>query len=369
MKFRVERDQLADAVAWSARALPSRPAIPTLAGLFITSQGQDLVISGYDQEIAASTTIEAAIDEPGSLLVSGRLLTDIAKTLPGQPVVVATEGSRLEVQCGRAEFMLPTLPVEEYPTLPELAPIVGTLPGSAFATAVSQVAVAANKDDTTPMLLGVRLEIAGGSLTLAATDRYRLATRELTWQSKESIEAALLVPARQLAEAAKLLATASTVNIHYGDDEAGQGWIGFSGDGRSTNIRLISGDYPDYRKLFPTEVRTTAVVERADLAEAVKRVALVAERNTPVRLSFAGSELVLQAGSGDEAQASESLECTVDGESISIAFNPGYLLEGVAAIDTDRVSIAFVDANKQAVLSPENGGDYRYLLMPVRLSA
>ena len=373
MKFRVERDVLADGVAWSARALPNRPSIPTLSGLLLSADEKDLTLSGFDLENAAQVHVDATVDEPGRVLVSGRLLADIARSLPNQPVVFATEGSRIELQCGRSSFVLPTLPVDEYPTLPAMPDPVGSVGGELFAAAVSQVAIAAGRDDTLPMLLGVRVEISDSRVTLAATDRYRLAVSEFTWRPDQpGFEGAALVPAKILADTAKLLAHAKEVSVAYAPGSAGEGLMGFSGDGRRTTTRLLDGEFPKYRQLLPEESSTVTTVDKAALVEAVKRVSLVAERNTPVRLTFSGDEVALQAGSGDEAQATEALEGSTTGDVIEIAFNPHYLLDGLGAIESTDVKFSFTGSTRPAVLTPASGesvDSYKYLLMPVRLSS
>jgi DNA polymerase III subunit beta len=263
--------------------------------------------------------------------------------------------------------------------LPEMPNPVGSLSGAQFAAAVSQVAIAAGRDDTLPMLLGVRVEITDSRVTMAATDRYRLAVREFDWRPDQpGFEGAALVPAKVLADTAKLLAGAETVSVAYSPGSAGEGLMGFEGDGRRTTTRLLDGEFPKYRQLLPAESTTVSIVQKAALVEAVKRVSLVAERNTPVRLTFGSEELALQAGSGDEARANEALECQTDGETIEIAFNPHYLLDGLGAIESDHVRVAFTGSTRPAVLSASGDGksvsvmsaeDYKYLLMPVRLSS
>lgn len=373
MKLRVERDVLADGVVWAVRALPNRPSIPTLSGLLISSDDRSLTLSGFDMENAASVEVEASVDEPGRVLVSGRLLADISRSLPAQPVAMSTEGSRLAVKCGRSEFILPTLPVEEYPVLPQMPDPAGSVGGGVLAGAVAQVAIAAGRDDTLPMLLGVRVEIEGSRITLAATDRYRLAVCELTWSPEQpDFEGVALVPAKILAETTKLLAGAKQVSIAYAPTSTGDGLMGFEGNGRRTTTRLLDGDFPKYRQLLPTETSTVVTMETAALVETVKRVSLVAERNTPVRLNFDGDEVSLQAGSGDEAQATESLGAQIVGESIEIAFNPQYLLDGLGVVGDSRVCMSFTGSTKPAVLTPGSSDStqvYKYLLMPVRLSS
>ncbi len=185
MKFRVDRDALADAVAWTARALPSRPSVPVLAGIRMEA-GEALNISSFDYEVSAEVNLPATTDEPGTVLVSGRLLAEITRSLPGRPVEMELQGSKAVLTCGNATFTLLTMPTEDYPTLPEMPPPTGSVGSDVFAAAVTQVAIAAGRDDTLPVLTGVRVEIEGDTMTLAATDRYRLAVRELRWNPERA---------------------------------------------------------------------------------------------------------------------------------------------------------------------------------------
>jgi len=375
VKFRVERDVLAEAVAWAARSLPARPPVPVLAGLMLDARDGRLVLSSFDYEVSARVEVAAEIAEPGVALVSGRLLADISRSLPGRPVEVSTDAAKVVVTCGSSRFTLLTLPVEDYPALPEMPGASGSLRGDVFAAAVSQVAVAAGRDDTLPVLTGVRLEIEGEKITMAATDRYRLAVRDLAWTPEQSgLSAVALVPARTLSDTAKALAAADKVTVALASATGGEGLVGFEGGGRRTTSRLLDGEFPKYKSLLPSESASVATVDTASLVESVRRVALVAERNTPIRLSFTAGELTLEAGTGDEAQASESLDAALDGDDISIAFNPAYLLDGLGALDAPHAELRFTSSTRPAVLAGKEtaedtaGDDYRYLLMPVRLS-
>ena len=375
MKFRVERDVLADAVSWAARTLPTRPSMPVLAGLVLEASEDSVTLSSFDYEVSSRVTIAADVQTPGTSLVSGRLLADITRSLPGAPVQLSNEGTRVVITCGRSSFTLPTLPVEDYPSLPAMPDSSGDIEAALFAAAVAQVAVAAGRDDTLPTLTGIRMEIEGGNIVLAATDRYRLAVREFSWNPKSSsISVNALIPAKTLADTAKSLSTTDLVTIALSAGGSGEGLIGFEGAGRRTTTRLLDGEFPKYRTLLPSEAATVASVDTAALADAVKRVALVAERNTPVRLAFDGSEVVLRAGAGDDAQANEVVECRVDGDGLEIAFNPAYLLDGLSAVGAGTTTFSFTQATRPAVLTGADSAaasgvdDYRYLLMPVRLT-
>ncbi|HET6626103.1 MAG TPA: DNA polymerase III subunit beta [Nocardioidaceae bacterium] len=382
MKFRVERDVLADAVAWAARSLPVRPSVPVLAGLLIETRSDDgadgLQLSTFDYETSARATVPADVSEEGRALVSGRLLADICRSLPNKPVEMSIDGAKVSLTCGSARFSLQTMPVEEYPALPDMPAATGTVSSDVFAAAVAQAVTAAGRDDMLPVLTGVRIEIEGDKISLLATDRFRLSQRELGWEpGATDASAAALVPAKVLADTAKSLTSGSQVTIALATSGAGEGIIGFEGSAgggvRRTTTRLLDGEFPKVRTLFPNEHVTIARVDKASLIESVKRVSLVAERNTAVQLAFSEGMLTLDAGSGDEAQASESIEAAVEGDDITTGFNPQFLLDGLGAIDSPVVEMAFTQASKPAVMAGTSSLDadaeleFRYLLMPRRL--
>lgn len=375
MKFRIDRDVLADAVAWTARTLPVRPPVPVLAGMLIEA-GDTLKLSSFDYEVSAQMTMDIDADEAGTALVSGRLLAEISRSLPAQPVEITTDGAKVTLKCGTTKFTLLTMPVEDYPSLPAMPPAAGMVGSDEFAAAVAQVAIAAGRDDTLPMLTGVRLEIEGETVTLASTDRYRLAVRQLRWKPEQpDFSAVALVPAKTLSDTAKSLTSGAEVSIALaaGGSGSGEGMIGFDGGGRRTTTRLLDAEFVKYQSLWPKETSAVAEVETGPFAEAVKRVGLVAEKNTPVRLSFRQGEVVLEAGSGDDAQAVEVLGASLEGQDIDVAFNPHFLLDGLSAIGSDVARLAMTTSTKPAVMTgkPANDQDpdYRYLIMPIRLSS
>jgi DNA polymerase III subunit beta len=374
VKFRVERAEFTDAVAWTAHGLPVRPPVPVLAGLLLDTTAGALQLSGFDYEVAAQATVDVTLAESGRAVVSGRLLAEITRSLPAAPVDVSGEGARLVISCGTSRFTLPVM-ADEYPTLPAMPPVSGRVGAALFATAVNQVVAAAGRDDTLPVLTAVRVEIDGERLTLAATDRYRLAVRELTWRPEvagSDAPAAALIPSRTLADAAKALATGGDdVLVAFGSGGGGESLVGFENGARRATTRLLDGEFPRYRSLIPEGHEALAELPTATLVEAVKRVSLVAARAAPVRLSFGPGEIVLEAGTGDEAQASEQLDADFKGEPLTIAFNPTFLLDGLGVIDSEVVRLAFTDPRKPAVITGDSdgtGGSYQYLLMPVRLS-
>lgn len=371
MKFSVEKDVLAEAVSWTARSLSQRPPSPVLAGILLTTNQGMVRLEGFDYEISSHIQIPADISEEGSILVSGRLLADITRSLPQSTVTIETEGSKITVTCGRSRFHLATMPVDEYPELPKLPEVSGTVDGQAFAEAVSQVIVAASKDDTLPVLTGIKVEIENDLITFLATDRYRLAMRELHWKpAQPEISTSLLIKAKTLNEVAKTLASAGELKIAIGENGE---MVGFESANRRTTSLLINGDYPKIRSLFPENTPIHATVRTNELIEAVRRVSVVAERNTPIRMAFTDGQLTLDAGTGEDAQAEEAIETQLSGEDITVAFNPTYLGEGLGSFNTDYVRFSFTSAPKPAMMTGQASAEdddqdqYRYLVMPVRL--
>ena len=375
MKFRVERDVFADAVAWAARSLPVRPSSPVLAGLLIEASDSGLVLSTFDYETSARADLTADVSDEGSALVSGRLLADICRSLPAKPIEIQLDGPRVSLTCGSARFSLQTMPVDDYPKLPQMPAATGTVSSNDFAHAVAQAVTAAGRDDMLPVLTGVRIEIEGSTMSLLATDRFRLSHRELTWNPQTpDASVAALVPAKVLGETAKSLTSGAEVTIALSAGSGGEGLIGFEGSGlggvRRTTTRLLDGEFPKVRSLFPSEHLTVAKVKKDELIDTVKRVALVAERNTAVQLKFGDNQLVLDAGTGDEAQATEVIEAEITGEDLTTGFNPQFLLDGLTALDGEYIDLSFTQASKPVVISSTDAGSadtFRYLLMPRRL--
>lgn len=375
MKFSVDRDVLTDAVAWTSRAVPARPPVPVLAGVHLEADASGTVrLSSFDYEVSARGEFPADVESPGEVLVSGRLLRDIANALPHKPVQFELDGTKVSVTCGASRFTLATMPVDQYPDLPSMPEQSGTIDGSEFQHAVAQVSVAASRDETLPILTGVRVEIEGSQISLLATDRYRLALRELSWKpSASDISAVALVRAKTLSETAKALGAGEvTVALSSGQ---GVDLVGFEAGGLVTTSLLMDGDYPQVRRLFPDESPLTAVVRTQDLIDATRRVSLVAERNSSVRLAFAEGEVTLDAGQSEDAQASEALEATVEGGDITVAFNPQYLLDGLGALGTDYVRFGFTQETKPVEFigldkpDGELASAFRYLLVPIRIAS
>ena len=376
MKFQVNRDVFSEAVSFAVKLLPQRTTLPILSGILIETTDAGLTLSSFDYEVSAQTEIAAQVDEPGKVLVSGRLLADIASRLPSAPVTFATEDGRISVTCGSANFTLLSMPVEEYPTLPQISEQSGVLPAELFAAAVSQVAVAASRDDVTPVITGVQLEISENSLSLIATDRYRVAVREIEWtggeSSKEGVTA--LVPARTLTEIGKTFGHSGSISVAITSTDERE-LIAFQADKKTVTSLLIKGNFPPVKRLFPEVVDNYAVINTGELIEAVRRVSLVLEREAALRFSFSIDGLTLEAIGSEQAQASETIDAFLTGTDTVVSLKPAFLLDGLGAVHSEFVRISFTktdNPNKpgpvlitsQASKDQPGADNYKYLLQP-----
>ena len=389
VRLRAAKDDLADAVAWVARSLPTRPTQPILRGMVFVAGDEGLEIAGYDYEVSTQIRIAAEISETGRFAVNGKLVSDIVSKLPNKPIDMHYDGTKVLVTCGKSRFELPAMTLEDYTALTSVPAATGTIDPQLFTEAIGQVAVAAGRDETLPMLTGIRMETEGNMVTMAATDRFRLAVRTFEWNQIPEGNAELLIPAKTLADTARSLDAGSSepVTLAFGDGSDGRavgadGLLGILADPRRTTTRLLDAEFPKFRPLLPKQHSSLASVRIDPLREAIRRVSLVADRGAQIRMDFSEGQVVLSAHGDEAGRAEEVLECAFVGEPLLIAFNPGYLSDGLSAIHTDRVVMGFTQPSRPAVLIPEPdelpeaGEDgmfpnpeteFTYLLMPVRL--
>jgi DNA polymerase III subunit beta len=378
VKFHVNRDVFSEAVSFVVKLLPQRNPQPILAGVLIEASESGLSLAAFDYEASARTTIEATVDDPGTILVHGRLLSEIASRLPGAPIQVEVdEDGGIVLSCGSARFTLASMPVQEYPAIPEVSGDSGLVPAEDFATAIAQVAFAASRDDVTPVLTGVQLEVTGTSLSLVATDRYRVALREIPWDGGSATTdepTTALVPARTLTEVGKTFAHGGDISIAFsgsGDREI----IAFTAANKTVTSLLIKGNFPPVRRLFPDQTDHHAVVNTAELSEAVRRVSLVLDRSAPLRFTFTTDSVSMDASGTEQARASESVDAHLVGDDVTLGLNPQYLLESLGAVRSEFARITFTSSDNANKLSPvlitpqtsvdKSGTDsFKYLLQP-----
>lgn len=387
LSFRVANEDFADAVMWVARSLPAKPTQPVLRALVITADDAGLELAGFDYEISTRAHVAAEVIQEGRVAVAGKLISDIVKMLPRKQVEVEVKGTKMLLSCGSTRFELPVIPLDDYPQLPTMPEVTGTIDPDLFVEAVSQVTAAAGRDDTLPMLTGVHMEIEGSTIRLAATDRFRLAVRTLEWEPvNPNVTANLLIPAKSLQENAATLGSPTDpieIAVGAGDNVGADGLFGLHVGDRQTTTRLLDAEFPNITPLLPKSHTSIASVDIETLKMAIKRTKLVAENNAPVRLEFSPNRAIVSAGGTDSGRAEEDIEAAFTGrDTFLTAFNPSFLTDGLNVVRTDRVVFGFTEPSRPAILIPdpqdipeasEDGTFptpdtlFTYLLMPVRL--
>lgn len=371
MKVEIDSSALADAVAWTTRVIDARPANPILAGIQLEAIDGTLQLSAFNYEISARHHIEAGVDESGTALVLGKLLADITKSLPAEKTYLSTDGSTMTISSGKSTFTLQLMPDAEYPDLPVVPAKLGQVDAPTFIQAVSQATVAVSREENRPVLTGVRVQFEGDKVIMTATDRFRLSRATFTWSPQNAdTSTTTLVRGTLLRDVARSLDDHQNVIVDFNVDSPTL--LGFENAGRISTSQLIDGEFPAVDRLFADEYPIQTVINKQLLIGAIKRVSLVAERNAPIRMEFSGQEVTLSAGAVDEAQAKETLDIDMDGEDITVAFNPAYLIEGLSAITEPFVRMKMttavkpVEFNGQQEADSDESMDYRYLLVPMR---
>lgn len=362
MKFTIDTPTFAEAAVFAAKAINARPVTPVLSGIRIEAAAGVLRLAGFDYEVSNRTTAAAEVTTPGHVLVSGRMLTDILSKLPkSRPVTMELDGNKVTLTSGRASYRLSAMQFDDFPEMPELPAAAGTVDGELFADAITSVAGAVATEDALPILMSVYITTDGNRMTFQSTDRYRLAQRVIDWAPADpTIGYKWLVKAKTLADVAKLAAGELQVM-------ANDSMLGFRTGNRATTTLTVEGDFPKIGSLFPDHTPNNTIADRAQLAEIVARVSLVAERNTPVRIVSDGGELTIDAGTGEDAQGLEAMDAELEGDPITSAFNPGFLGWALKTIPTTTVRLGYSHPSKPCHITPTDDTDLRILIMPVRL--
>lgn len=374
MKVEINSQALADAVAWTTRVIDARPATPILAGVRLEAIDGILQLSAFNYAISARHHIEAGIDEAGTALVLGKLLADITKSLPSEKTYLSTDGSTMTITSGKSTFTMQLMPDNEYPDLPVVPAKLGQVDSPTFMQAVNQASVAVSREENRPVLTGIRVQFQGDKVIMSSTDRFRLSRSSFTWTPENpDINTTALVRGALLRDVARSLDEHQNIVLDF--DPESPSLLGFENAGHISTSQLIDGEFPAVDRLYADEYPIHAIIDKQSLIGAIKRVSLVAERNAPIRMAFAGQELTLSAGTADEAQAKEIIDIDMDGDDITVAFNPSYLIEGLSAISEPFVRMKMttavkpVEFNGQQEADSDESMDYRYLLVPMRFNS
>jgi DNA polymerase-3 subunit beta len=371
MKFQADREVLSDAVSFLVRLLSPRPQLPQLSGVMIEATKDEVVLSIFDYEVAARVKIAAAVEAPGKVLVQARLLSEIVSKLPASSVSLVIDETRLQVTSGSSKFSLSSMATTDYPDTPEFPAATGKVSASEFTNSVAKVASAASREEVTPVLTAVMIQADAKNLTMVATDRFRVAVKSLPWTGK-AIDRDVLIPARVLNEIAKTFSHEGDLELAFGETE--KEMIGFSSGNKTVSTATIKGKYPAVLQLFPEDTENFAVLNNQELLDATRRVALVVDREKPLRYKFSEGELSLESIGSDVADASEQIACSLKGGETLVSLRPQFLSDALAGLDAENVKIGFTvnpnNPNKPgpvliSPVDPKDGDkDFRYLLQP-----
>jgi DNA polymerase-3 subunit beta len=363
VKFRCERETLAEALATAGRAATGRTGtLPVLSGLRLELSGDQLTVTGTDLDLTIQLEIAVGGETDGGVVLPARLSSDIVRSLPAGKVEVDVTDDDVKISGGRSQFSVRPLSLDDYPRLSAPASSAVTINAAAFGEALRQVVRAASTDEARPILTGVLLTAENDGLRLVATDSYRLAVRDLPGVSVLGADQKVLVPGRALNELQRVLGLGEELVLRLGERDAT-----FEIGTTRLTTRLIEGEFPNYRQLIPASHPNVLTVDREPLLEAIRRVKILARDATPVRLSIAADGLKLTAITQDVGNATEELDASAAGSDLTVAFNPDYLAAGVEAVSSDQITLSTIDALKPAVVRGVGSDDYLYLLMPVRV--
>ena len=367
MKFSLPRESLHTRLQIAGRAVSTRTAMPSLGGILLNASGSELELRATDVELSLILSTEASIETEGSVLLPGRLLADVVRSLPGSEVTVALrpEERDVEIEASGSTFHLRTLQSDEFPRLPEFEGESVKIPGPPLAETVDRVARAASRDEVRPILTGVLVTAAEKTLTMVATDSYRLSVKHTELETPIATELEANVPARAMRELSRLIAQEGAEEVEIAVQ---RNQILFRVAGVILASRLIEGQFPSYRQLLPETFEHEVRLPREELLDVTRRVSQLAQRTAPLRFAFAEGELTVVAETPDVGDAREAMPAPYDGDPLEIAFNPQFLIEGIESVDTDEVALQLTSPLRPGLLRPLGREDFSYLVMPIRLN-
>jgi DNA polymerase III subunit beta len=368
LKLKTTREDLVSKLSVVSRAVSTRAATQALSGVLLNAAEGRVTLAATDLDLGLRTSLEAEVAEPGSVLLPGRLLAEVVRSLADSSVEIETrEAERdVELRSGGSSFHLRVLAAEDFPTLPEAGEEAGLkIPARALEASIELVARAASRDDMRPVLTGVLVAAAGKEMTMVATDSYRLAVKRTELEAELGGEIEANIPARALRELSRILATeeAEAATIALQPNQAV-----FEAGSITLSTRLIEGQFPNFRQLLPESYEHDVRLPRGDFLDVARRVSQLAQRNAPLRLSFAPGELTVAAETPDVGDAHETMPASFEGEPMEIGFNPEFLKEGIESVESEEVLLRLISPLRPGLLQPVDNEDFRYLVMPIRLN-
>jgi DNA polymerase III subunit beta len=367
MKVVCGRDELAEKLQIAGRGVSTRTSVQILAGVLLRASDGELSLAATDMELSLRVSLEAQVEDEGSVVVPGRLLVDIVRLLPPGEVTIShrAEEGVVEVVCGSASYRLHTYAAEDFPRLPEVDDGTAfTVEKEAFVDTIARVSRSASRDESRPVLTGVLVRFEGEKLVMAATDSYRLSVKETALTEGPGQEIEAIVPARALGELARIAQAGEPGTLQVGVQE---NQIVFGVDGIWLTARRIDGQFPNYKQLLPETFEAEVTISRDELLDVVRRTSLMAQRKSPLRLRFEDGELTISAHTQDVGEARESLPVSYSGEPLEIGFNAEFLRDGLESVTDDAIRVKLISPLRPGLIHGESD-DFLYLIMPIRLA-
>jgi len=364
IKIVCRQDELAQKLGVVSRAVSTRASVQILSGVLLRADGGRLHLAATDMELSLRSSLEAQVEGEGSVVVPGRLLVDLVRLLPAEEVTLehrAEEGV-VHVTCGPSNASLHTYAAEDFPRLPDLDAVgTFTVDRETLLETVARVARSASRDESRPVLTGILVRFDQGKLVMAATDSYRLSVKETPLEG-DAPDLEAIIPARALAELSRIAQSGENVELGVHENQ-----VVFAADDVWLTTRRIDGQFPNYKQLLPESFEHDVTISRGELLDVVRRVAVMAQRNSPLRLRFAEGELTVSAQTQDIGEARESLPVQFSGEPLEIGFNAEFLREGIESVTTDEIQLRLISPLRPGLITAE-GDDFWYLIMPIRLA-
>lgn len=368
MKLSIKRDELVSKLSIVSRAVSTRAATQALSGVLLTAADGVVTIAATDLDMGLRTSLEAEVEAEGTVLLPGRLLAEVVRSLGDSTVEIETREAEhdVEIRSGSSSFHLRVLPAEDFPQLPKAGEESGVkLPAKALEASIELVARAASRDDMRPVLTGVFVNASGAEMTMVATDSYRLAVKRTELENELSGEIEANIPARALRELSRILtaeeAEEATIWLLSNQAVVEAGSI-------TLTTRLIDGQFPNFRQLLPESYEHDVRLPRGEFLEVARRVSQLAQRNAPLRLAFEAGQLTIAAETPDVGDAKETMPAAFEGEALEIGFNPEFLKEGIESVEGEDVLLRLISPLRPGLLQPVENEDFRYLVMPIRLN-
>ena len=358
-------ENLKKSLGITSRVSNGSSTLPVLNNILLKTDQGMLKLSSTNLEIGVNTWLRCKVEEEGGVSVPSKTLTDLIANLPNDKITLKLEGNLLLIESGGYQTKIKGLGVDEFPLIPEVdQTTLIEIPGKDLKEAISQVAFAAAYSETQPEISGVLFSFEGDRLKIVATDRYRLAEKNILIKA-QSINKNLIIPNKAIQELSKLLSGEESEIVHM---FIAQNQIMFKTNETEIISRLIDGQYPDYKHIIPDQFNTEIECQTADIVSAMRTAGIFTQTGNNVSLEYKEPDFLLaQSSSGELGESKVNITSKVKGEEGVIIFNHRYILDGLSSIGTKTIILKIINDNSPTVICSKELPGYLYLVMPIKI--